>query len=66
MCIRDRFHAATAIKDKKIIATGGRVLSVTSKNASLGKALSKIYNSIQLLDWPEGYYRKDIGKKALT
>ena len=60
------FHAATAIKDKKIIAIGGRVLSVTSKNASLGKALSKIYDSIQLIDWPEGYYRKDIGKKALT
>ncbi len=60
------FHAATAIKDKKIIATGGRVLSVTSKNASLGKALSKIYDSIHLIDWPEGYYRKDIGKKALT
>ncbi len=60
------FHAATAIKDKKIIATGGRVLSVTAKNTSLSKALSKIYDSIQLLDWPEGYYRKDIGKKALT
>ena len=60
------FHAATAIKDKKIIATGGRVLSVTAKNASLGKALSKIYDSIHLIDWPEGYYRKDIGKKALT
>ena len=60
------FHAATAIKDKKIIATGGRVLSVTSKNASLSKALSKIYDSIHLIDWPEGYYRKDIGKKALT
>ena len=60
------FHAATAIKDKKIIATGGRVLSVTAKNASLGKALSKIYDSIHLIDWPEGYYRKDIGRKALT
>ena len=60
------FHAATAIKDKKIIATGGRVLSVTAKNASLGRALSKIYDSIHLIDWPEGYYRKDIGKKALT
>ena len=60
------FHAATAIKDKKIIAIGGRVLSVTSKNASLGEALEKIYDSIHSIDWPEGYYRKDIGKKALT
>ena len=60
------FHAATAIKDKEIIATGGRVLSVTSKNASLSEALKKIYDSIHLIDWPEGYYRKDIGKKALT
>ena len=38
------FHAATAIKDKKIIAIGGRVLSVTSKNASLSEALKKIYD----------------------
>ena len=60
------FHAATAIKDKKIIAIGGRVLSVTSKNASLSEALKKIYESIHSIDWPEGYYRKDIGKKALT
>ncbi len=60
------FHAATAIKDKKIIAIGGRVLSVTSKNASLSEALKKIYESIHSVDWPEGYYRKDIGKKALT
>ena len=59
------FHAATAIKDKKIIATGGRVLAVTSKNASLSEALKKIYDSIHSIDWPEGYYRKDIGKKAL-
>ena len=33
---------------------------------TISKALSKIYDSIHLIDWPEGYYRKDIGKKALT
>ena len=59
------FHAATSNKDGKIIADGGRVLSITAKDKSLQLALNKIYSEIENIDWPEGYYRKDIGFKAL-
>ena len=59
------FHAATSNKDGKIIANGGRVLSITAKDKSLQLALNKIYGEIENIDWPEGYYRKDIGFKAL-
>ena len=58
------FHAATAYKDGKIKSNGGRVLSITAKDKSLELALNKIYNEIKNIDWPEGYYRKDIGFKA--
>ena len=44
---------------------GGRVLSITAKSGKLENTLDKIYNSINLIEWPQGYFRKDIGFKAL-
>jgi len=60
------FHAGTNHDGSNLLATGGRVLSVTAKNETLSEALNIIYKSISQLEWPEGYYRKDIGKKALS
>jgi phosphoribosylamine--glycine ligase len=59
------FHAATVESDEKILANGGRVLSITAKDKSLRSALSTIYNEIKKIDWNECYYRNDIGHKAL-
>ena len=59
------FHAATIYEDGKVKADGGRVLSITAKSGDLEDALDKIYNSINLIEWPQGYFRKDIGFKAL-
>ena len=58
------FHAATIYMNGEIKSNGGRVLSITAKDKSLELALNKIYNEIENIDWPEGYYRKDIGFKA--
>ncbi len=60
------FHAGTSHNGSNLLATGGRVLSLTAKNETLSEALNIIYESISQLEWPEGYYRKDIGKKALS
>ena len=60
------FHAGTNHDGSNLLATGGRVLSLTAKNETLSEALNIIYESISQLEWPEGYYRKDIGKKALS
>ena len=41
------------------------MLSITAKSNTLQDALDKIYDSINLIDWPQGYFRKDIGYKAI-
>ncbi|MEM6303550.1 MAG: phosphoribosylamine--glycine ligase [Pseudomonadota bacterium] len=60
------FHAGTALKDGSIIATGGRVLNVTARGASLAEAQSRAYAMVDQIDWPEGFCRRDIGWRALT
>ena len=59
------FHAGTGIKDKKIVATGGRVLGVTALGDSVKKAISRAYLAASKITWDNVYYRKDIGRKAL-
>ncbi|WP_281983955.1 phosphoribosylamine--glycine ligase [Thalassorhabdomicrobium marinisediminis] len=59
------FHAGTAIQNGQIVATGGRVLNVTARGATLQEARAKAYAMIDQIDWPEGFYRRDIGHRAL-
>jgi phosphoribosylamine--glycine ligase len=59
------FHAGTGRKDGQFIATGGRVLNVTARGASLREAADRAYGMIDKIDWPEGVYRRDIGWRAL-
>ncbi len=60
------FHAGTARKDGRIVANGGRVLNVTATGKSVAEAQRRAYEAIGLIDWPEGFYRRDIGWRALT
>mgnify|MGYP001821608197 FL=1 len=60
------FHAGTASNEAgETLATGGRVLAVTATAPSLAEAQTKAYTAIDLLDWPEGFCRRDIGWRAL-
>ncbi len=59
------FHAATAMKGEHVIARGGRVLSVTATAPDMAQARSRAYQAVDLIDWPEGYCRRDIGWRAL-
>lgn len=59
------FHAGTATKDGDVIATGGRVLNVTARGASLQEARDRAYDMIDTIDWPGGFFRRDIGWRAL-
>ena len=59
------FHAGTALKDGKVIANGGRVLDVTATGKTVKQAQQKAYQAIKLIDWPEGFYRHDIGWRAI-
>jgi phosphoribosylamine--glycine ligase len=59
------FHAGTARADGQLVATGGRVLNVTARGASLQDAQQRAYGMIDQIDWPGGFYRTDIGWRAL-
>ena len=63
--MQEVFHAGTTTRDGQIIANGGRVLNVTARAASLQEARDKVYQMISAIDWPEGFWRKDIGWRAL-
>jgi phosphoribosylamine--glycine ligase len=58
------FHAGTALKTKKIVTSGGRVLGITSIGTDLDEAISKAYKTVAMIKWPGSFYRTDIGAKA--
>ncbi|MEL6573452.1 MAG: phosphoribosylamine--glycine ligase [Pseudomonadota bacterium] len=59
------FHAGTTEKNGHITATGGRVLAVTARAADLKTARDAAYTATAKIDWPDGFYRQDIGWRAL-
>ncbi|MDD8023890.1 MAG: phosphoribosylamine--glycine ligase [Paracoccaceae bacterium] len=59
------FHAGTAERDGQIVATGGRVLNVTARGATLAEAQARAYATVDQIDWPQGFCRRDIGWRAL-
>ena len=59
------FHAGTAQKDGQITAVGGRVLNVSARAITLGTAHAMAYAAIRQIDWQNGFYRTDIGHRAL-
>jgi phosphoribosylamine---glycine ligase len=59
------FHAGTAERDGAILACGGRVLNVTARGDSLQEARDRAYDMASQIDWPDGFYRSDIGWRAL-
>ena len=59
------FHAGTYEKNGKIYTNGGRVLNVTSMSDNLINARNKLLKNIKKIDWPDSFYRKDIGWKFI-
>lgn len=56
------FHAGTRMESEfSIVTNGGRVLAVTSRGETLGKALDKCYKTASGIGFEGIYYRKDIG-----
>ena len=60
------FHAGTALKEGKVVTSGGRVLGVTAAAASLQEALNRAYEAIGEINFQGMYYRGDIGHRALA
>jgi phosphoribosylamine--glycine ligase len=59
------FQAGTAVKDGKLIANGGRVLNVSALGRTVAEAQARAYRAVDLIDWPEGFCRRDIGWRAI-
>ncbi|WP_334055948.1 phosphoribosylamine--glycine ligase [Polaribacter sp. P097] len=55
------FHAGTALKNGKVVTSGGRVMAITSFGDSIQEALDKSYESISKISFDKMNYRKDIG-----
>ncbi|MDF1751075.1 MAG: phosphoribosylamine--glycine ligase [Alphaproteobacteria bacterium] len=61
------FHAGTDRNDAgELIATGGRVLTVTAMAETIAEARKRAYAAVDLIEWPEGFCRRDIGHRALN
>lgn len=56
------FHGATALQEGNFVASGGRVLSITATGDNLSDACTKAYQAAGLIDWPDGFYRRDIAE----
>ena len=60
------FHAGTKADGDKILANGGRVLNVTATATTVSEAQRRAYEAIDLIKWPEGFCRRDIGWQAVA
>jgi len=59
------FHAGTALENGKLVTSGGRALNVTALGRTLAEAQAKVYAALGKIDWKGGFYRHDIGWRAL-
>jgi phosphoribosylamine--glycine ligase len=59
------FHAGTAIKNRRLVTAGGRVLGVTAVGKDLQTAIDRAYQATGEISWTGSFYRTDIGAKAL-
>ncbi|WP_020177560.1 phosphoribosylamine--glycine ligase [Methylopila sp. M107] len=58
------FHAGTKREGERLLAKGGRVLAVTALGADASEAQMNAYAAVDLIDWPDGFCRRDIGWRA--
>ena len=58
------FQAGTALHGEQLVAAGGRVLAVTATGANIAAAQRAAYTAVDAIDFPTGFFRRDIGAKA--
>ena len=60
------YHAGTRLEDEKLVASGGRVLSVCGRGSTLSEALDTAYEGVSKISFDGMWYRSDIGRDTLT
>jgi phosphoribosylamine--glycine ligase len=59
------FHAGTKADGSRVLANGGRVLNVSAVAPTVEEARARAYRAVDLIDWPEGFCRRDIAWRAV-
>ena len=59
------FHAGTKKESDSILAIGGRVLNITALSTTVKQAKDDAYTAINKINWPGGFFRRDIGWRAV-
>jgi len=60
------YVAGAAIKEGKLVTSGGRVLGVTAIAETLPEAIEKSYSLVEKIHFDNAFYRHDIGARALA
>ena len=56
------FHSGTKREGDGFVTTGGRILGVSTRGASLGEATERAYDAASRITIPGSHYRRDIGR----
>ncbi len=63
---RKVFHAGTSLEGNTVVTAGGRVLCNVALGETVTQAQRKAYELTRRISWPDAYYRKDIGYRAVA
>ena len=56
---REGFDVATA-------SSPAGVLDITARGTTIAEAQARAYRAVDLIDWPEGFCRREIGWRAIA
>ncbi len=60
------FHAGTAERNGQVVTSGGRVLCAVCLGENVSEAQRKTYALASRISWPDVYFRRDIGYRAIA
>ncbi len=60
------FHAGTKQQDGDTVTAGGRVLCAAALGDTVSEAQQQAYQLAETIQWPNRYYRTDIGYRAIA
>jgi phosphoribosylamine--glycine ligase len=60
------FHSGTIRDGQRLLGSGGRVLGVAARGNTVVEAQARAYRAVHAIDWPCGFYRSDIGWRAVA
>jgi phosphoribosylamine--glycine ligase len=60
------FHAGTALVEGELRVSGGRVVALVAKGASVSEAQAQVYRDLKQLQFAGRYFRTDIGYRAIA